>query len=257
MDINTPKQRSWMLRACKITLAICVILGGGTYTEPTRAQWITEDPLAIGNSLIEYGKELERWYATADQYAKTLAFWNEQLVQIKSLQFKLFTIEQQFPELPADYGVKEACPGATGGVVGEISSALKGLTDISNQDVTAQQQNVCVLIEMTQNKKYESTRLYLLQLDAQTTALNALAQLRVLKVLESPGKLSSYQADTGKYTADMMQARETWKTNQEQLDAQIDMLKRRQTILARQALDGDPTTLGTIVNMISLKAAFQ
>jgi hypothetical protein len=259
MDINISKKRPWLLRACKVTLAIGVTLAAGSYTEPTRAQWIVEDPLQIGNSLVEYGKDLERWVETAQQYTKTIAFWQEQLVKIQSLQFSLFQMQQQFPKLPPDYGVAQKCPGASI-LSGDITSALTNFASSQltggSGDVTTQQRNVCVLIEMTKNQKYEATRLYLARIGDQASALQQLANLRITEVLQSPGKLSSYSADTGKYTADMVQARETWQTNLQQLDAQIGMLERQQEVLTRQALDGTPSILGNLVNMAALKAAF-
>jgi len=255
MDIPAPTRRRWLVPAARLALAISIASIGATFTTPTRAQWIVNDPAILSNDIIEFGQDLAHWGETAQHYLKQVSFWQEQLVKIKSLNFKLFSIQQQFPKLPDDFGVKEACPGAAGGITGDITTALSNFTGSLTGDVTTQQQDICVLIELTKNRKYESTRLYLQQIGAQASALEQLTALRLTKVLQSPGKLSSYEADTGKYTADMMQAREVWKTNQEQLDAQIGMLERRQSVLARQALKGEPTTLGTLINMGALKAA--
>lgn len=257
MDKKTSKNRPWLRSVGKTLLAVSITLAAGSYVQPTRAQWVVIDPTQIGNSLIEYGKDLDRWIETAKHYTDTVSFWQEQLVKIQSLQFSLFQIQQQFPKLPPDFGVAQACPGASG-FSGDITSALSNFAGkLTGGDVTSQQRDVCVLIEMTKNQKYEATRLYLERLGTQTSSLQKLAQLRITEVLQSPGKLQSYQADTGKYTADMAQAREMWRTNVEQLDAQIEMLQRRQAVLSRQALDGDPNnTIGTLVNMAALKAAF-
>jgi hypothetical protein len=257
MDITTAKKRPWLQRARNVTLAIGITLAAGTYTTPTRAQWIVADPTQIANSLVEYGKDLERWYATAEQFTKTISFWQEQLVKIQSLQFTLFQMQQQFPKLPADFGVAESCPGASI-FSGDITSALANFasSQLTGGDITTQQRDVCVLLQMTKNQKYEATRLYLDQIGAQATSLQKLAIMRITQIAESPGKLSSYAADTGKYTADMMQARETWQTNEQQLDAQIGMLERRQQVLSRKAINGSNDIIGNLVNMAALKAAF-
>lgn len=258
MDIDTSKKRPWLRRACNVTLAIVATLAAGSYTAPTHAQWIVNDPLVSGNDLIEYGKDLERWTETWNHIQATVSFWQEQLVKIQSLQFKLFQMQQQFPKLPDDYGVAASCPGASL-FSGDITSALANFasSQLTGGNVTTQQRDVCVLLQMTKNKKYEATRLYLQQIDAQADSLQQLAMLRLTQVLESPGKLSSYSADTEKYTADMMQAREAWQTNEQQLDAQIGMLERRQQVLSRQAMNGTGADIiGNLVNMAALKAAF-
>jgi len=259
MDINTSKKRPWLRRALNVSLAVGVTLAAGIYTAPTQAQWIVNDPLVSGNDLVEYGKDLERWGETWKHIQDTVSFWKEQLVSIESMQFKLFQIQQQFPKLPDNYGVAESCPGASM-FSGDITSALANyatsqLTD--GGDVTTQQRDVCVLLQMTKNQKYEATRLYLQQLDAQTDSLHQLALMRLTQITKSPGNLSSYSADTGKYTADMIQARDAWQTNEQQLDAQVAMLQRRQQVLSRQAINGTAKDIiGNLVNMAALKAAF-
>lgn len=257
MDTKTSKNRPWLRNTCKIAIAIGMTVAAGSYTEPTRAQWVVMDPTQITNSLMEYGETLMRWEKTFTHMQETVSFWQEQLVKIQSLQFSLFQVQQNFPKLPDDFGVAQNCPGGTA-FSGDITSALSNFTgQLTGGNVTTQQRDVCVLIQMTKNQKYEATRLYLQQIGAQTSALQQLANLRLIQVLQSPGKLSSYQADTTKFTADMAQARDSWKTNEEQLDAQIEMLERRQAVLSRQAIDGDPNNLiGTLVNMAALKAAF-
>ncbi|HVI55561.1 MAG TPA: hypothetical protein VM621_10985 [Luteibacter sp.] len=257
MDIDISKKRPWLRRAFITTVAVGATLAAGSFTTPVHAQWIVNDPLVAGNDLVEFGKDLERWGETYSHIQATVAFWQQQLVQIQSLQFKLFQMKQQFPKLPDDYGVAANCPGASL-FSGDITSALANFasSQLTGGDVTTQQRDVCVLLQMTKNQKYEATRLYLQQLDAQTSSLAQLALLRVTQVSESPGKLSSYAADTGKYTADMMQARETWQSNEQQLDAQIGMLERRQQVLSRQAINGSNDILGNLVNMAALKAAF-
>lgn len=262
MDTKHLNNRTWISKACKIALATAITVAAGSYTAPTRAQWIVEDPLQIGNSLVEYGKDLERWGETYAHIQATVSFWQEQLVKIQSLQFALYQMQQQFPKLPPGFGVAERCPGASI-LSGDITSALTNFAssqitggDADSGDVTTKQRNACVLIELTKNQKYEATRLYLERIGAQAGALQQLAKLRLTEVLQSPGKLSSYSADTGKYTADMMQARETWQTNMQQLDAQISMLERKQSVYAKQAIDGTNDILGNLVNMVALKAAF-
>jgi flagellar basal body rod protein FlgC len=258
MDINTSKKRPWLRSVRTIALAIGIALAAGSYTTPTHAQWIVADPTQIANAIVEYGKDLDRWMATAEQYTKTINFWQEQLVKIESMQFSLFQMQQQFPKLPDDYGVAESCPGASM-FSGDITTALANFasSQLSDGDVTTQQRDVCVLLQMTKNQKYEATRLYLKQIDDQATSLQRLALMRVTQIAQSPGKLSSYSADTGKYTADMMQAREAWQTNEQQLDAQVSMLERRQQVLSRKAINGTANDIiGNLVNMAALKTAF-
>lgn len=257
MDMPKSGARVWRTTTLKLALGAILASIASTASPPTRAQWIVADPAQISNSLIEYGQTAARWGQTLKQWSDEFAFWQEQLVKIQSLNFQLFTVQQQFPKLPADFGVKENCPGASGGgVTGDITSGLRNLFGSITNDITTQQQNVCVMIELTKNQKYEGTRKYLQEIGAQGNALQQLANMRIFQIMQSPGKLSSYTADTTKYAADMTHAREVWQTNQAQLDMQIAMLERRQSVLSRQAINGqEPTTLGTLVNMAALKAA--
>lgn len=244
------------MRTIGLSLTALLIASTATYSTRTSAQWAVTDVVQTQNAVLYYADMLKRWGETAQHYASTLEFWQQQLIKIKSLQFSLFTMKQSFPKIPDDYGVAQACPGGTSTLT-DITGALGSLTgNLAGKDITSQQREVCVLIQRTLNRKYSATRLYLERIDAQASALRKLADLRLHDVQKSPGALSSYSADTSKYAADMAQARDAWKTNMEQLDAQLDMLKRRQSVLSRQAIDGPPKTLvGTLVEMAALKVA--
>lgn len=250
------------------TIARAVLCGGlaiaiTTHVPSVKAQWVVTDPALFQNSVVhhaqtvaQWGETATRWVETAKHYVEIVNFWQEQLVKIKSLQFSLFKMKQSFPKISEDFGVEQACPGKSG----SSTSITKALTDLAGSltggSVTTRQHEVCVMIQKTLNRKYEATRLYLEQIEVQASALEQLARLRLTKVGASPGKLASYGADTSKYAADMAQARDTWMTHVEQLDAQLDMLRRRQGVLSREAIDGPPKTLlGTLVEMGALKAA--
>lgn len=242
---------------CFRSLAAALLMLFSTmYTACVGAQWVVNDPVQTGNAVLHYADMIERWIKTAKHYADTVAFWEQQLVKIKSLQFSLFTLKHSFPEIPDNYGVAQACPGAEPSLT-DITGVLGTLAgNLTSKDITSQQREVCVVIQKTLNRKYSATREYLERIDTQASALRKLADLRLKEVQKSPGALSSYSADTNKFTADMTQARDTWKTNMEQLDAQLDMLRRRQSVLSRQAIDGPPKTLlGTLVEMGALRAA--
>lgn len=263
----------------RIVLSLAITMGLFASNMPNaRAQEIVEDPGAIANALKNYADQAERWIEQEQQYAleqmrwlqtveqykdvlqhyaDQVAFWQQQLVKLQNLNFQLFTLQNHFQRVADDYGITDACPGAQTSLVGDITSALQSFLPDMGGDVVKQQQQLCQLIQMTKNKKYNDTVDYLQQVADASQKLTAVQDKLANNVGESPGNLQLVAADATQFGNFLAQAKEQWQSNMTQDDAQIQMLSERQSVLSRRAMAGQPSTLGTVVNAATLKAALQ
>lgn len=260
-DINKTSRRS---RTQKVALALGLGLAVGLVGTNARAQWMVEDPTAIAKAVQEYENQAERWVEThdqyllqADHYAQQAAFWQQQLVALQALNFSLFTMQNQFQKIAPDYGVQDACPGIQGSLSGDITAALQSFIPQMGGDVVQQQQQLCQLIVMTKNKKYNDTVDYLETVAAQTSQLQGIEVERLKSVLQDPGKLSANNNEAQRFQGQITSAQQTWETNMKQDDAQIDMLRNVQANLSRRAMGGSPNVMGSVVNAAVLAGALQ
>ena len=247
----------------KKRLAVSVVLTYGLIAGTSHAQWIVNDPTSLAKAVEEYANQAQRWMQTVKQYeavaqhyADQVAFWNEQLVKLDGLNFQLFTLQNQFKHIADDYGVKDACPGVTDSLAGDITSALQTTFDMGG-DVVKQQRDLCRLIVMTKNKKYNDTVDYLQNVAQASIDMTHIQQDRLTKVAQSPGNLEANTNDVARYQGSLENARSQWESNMQQDDAKIQMLQQVQANLSRRAMQGSPGVLGTIVNAAALEAALK
>ncbi|KJV26031.1 hypothetical protein [Luteibacter yeojuensis] len=258
MNKYTTKRRPLAHQACKALVALGLTVAAGFYAMPSRAQWIVEDPVAIAKSVEEYANQLQRWLETAQHYRDQVQFWQDNLTALQSLQFDLLRTQQQFKKVSDDFGVTEACPGASTSLLsGDITSALTSVVGNLTGDIASQQNAVCVMIRRTKNQRYNNTVDYLNQVTKQTDTLSKLASMRLNLVGTSPGKTQALQEDTGRFSVNVAQARDSWKTTDEQLAAQIAALQDKQGMLGRQMMNGKTEVLGTVINAAILETALK
>lgn len=259
-DINkaSPRPRTRQI-ALALSLGVVVSLVG----TKARAQWIVEDPTAIAKSVEEYANQAQRWMQTAQQYesvvqhyAAQVQFWQQQLNKLQHLNFTLFTMQNQFQKIDPEYGVQDACPGIQGSLSGDITSILQSFLPNMGGDVVKQQQQLCQMIVMTKNKKYNDTVDYLQAVGASANDLLNL-ETRVMQNSPDPGDAQSNQVDTSTYQARIDQAEKDWNANMTQDQAQLDMLTQMQSILSRRAMGGSPGIMGSVVNAAVLTGALQ
>jgi hypothetical protein len=242
-----------ILKAC---FAAALTLGIGSYSGPSQAQWWTQDNSAIIKAVKEYAEQARRWSDTLKQYQGEVAFWENMSVKLQGLTFESFTLQNQFKTIPADYGMADECPGVTGGLAGDITSALSSFVPDMGGDVIKQQRTICQLIVQTKNHKYNATVAYLTSLGQAIKDLKAIADRRANEVGKDNGNLQAVANDAENYNTSVNTAEKTWRTEMTQSDAQIQMLMQIQSNLARRAMNGQPSPLGTLVNVAAMKVAF-
>jgi hypothetical protein len=261
MNFKTLKPKTTMRKfrtasLFKVCLATGLTLGVGSYSAPSQAQWWTQDNSAILKAVKEYAEQAKRWTATMEQYKGELAFWQDMSIKLQGLSFETFTLQNQFKKIPDDYGMADECPGVTGGLAGDITSALSSFVPNMGGDVIKQQRTTCQLIVQTKNHKYNATVDYLQSLAKALTDLVKIADERANKVGTQNGQLQGVIDDTARYKASVDTAEKNWDTQMKQCDAQIQMLMQVQSNLARRAMNGQPSPLGTLVNVAAMKVAF-
>jgi hypothetical protein len=269
MDALTMKSKTYLRKSLaasifKACLATGLTLAVGSYSQPTQAQWLVQDNTSILKAVKEYAEQAKRWaqtmqqyQATVQHYAAQVQFWQQQLIKLQSLSFESFALQNQFQKIPDDYGINDECPGVSGGLAGDITSALQSFIPNMGGDVVKQQRQLCQLIVMTKNRKYNKTVDYLQSVATATKDLAHIGDDRATAVGEDPGKLAAIVDDTNRYSANLDTAKQTWETDMQQSDAQIQMLQQIQSNLSRRAMNGQPSPLGTLVNVAAMKAAFQ
>lgn len=256
MNPKTTLRKSRTASFFKACLATGLTLAIGSYSVPSQAQWWTQDNSAILKAVKEYAEQAKRWSTTLEQYKGQLAFWENMSVKLQGLTFESFTLQNQFKRIPDDYGMADECPGVTGGLAGDITSALSSFIPQMGGDVIKQQRTICQLIVQTKNHKYNATVDYLTSLGQAIKDLKAIADRRAKEVGKDQGDLLAASNDAENYSTTVDTAEKTWRTEMTQSDAQIQMLMQIQSNLARRAMNGQPSPLGTLVNVAAMKVAF-
>lgn len=239
---------------CTSSLALACSLFLGNVGN-ARADWLVEDPTAIAKAVDEYANQAKRWAQTQNQYTKQATFWQQQMVTLQAMNFSLFTMQNSFKQIDPHYGVKDACPGLQGGLSADITTALQAFVPDMGKSVVQQQQQLCQLIVLIKNKKYNDTVDYLQTVAYQTSQLQEIETQRLNDVMQEPGKLSANDNEAQRFQGRITNAQQTWEANMRQDDAQIGMLQSVQANLSRRAMGGTPSTLGTVVNAAVLAGA--
>jgi len=226
------------------------------------AQWLVQDPAAIFTAVQEYATQAKRWIETAQHYKDTIqhyadqvAFWKQQLVKLQGLNLEVFKLENQFRHIPEDANLAETCPGAVRSHF-DITTVLESLVPNMGGDIVKEQNRVCESILRSNNRKYNLTVDYYNFLKTSMKDLETIHSDRLSKVGESVANLSSILTDTQRYAANIDEARKKWEGDVAQQDLVLSMLTAQQAMLARRAMNGSPSPLGTLVNTAALRAAF-
>jgi hypothetical protein len=171
-----------------------------------------------------------------------------------SQAFSAFRLQfgEEFPRRDVNEGVSERCRGSgSGSIVGELFSSL-GLNP--NGDIIAQQQRLCGMIVVLENKKYNDS----------VDAMNKLLNDTQTEINTQASRLigTNRQGDTQTLQANATNGLQTILTNHQQTqermkmyDDLINVLKESQKALAVRALKGESTPLSTMTNTLILAGA--
>ena len=232
------------------------------------------DISAILAAAEENVKQAQRWAETHTKWAQDLAHYKDvmnhygdvmqhyrqQLIELTQLKYKLLQLESQFPKVPDDYGVAEAC-SSNESLMDEITGVLKSALPSLDGDIRSKQTRICQQIAMTKNRKYNNTVDYLHRIADAATELQAIESQRATVDEQSgrvtQGTVAANSNEVARFQSHITEAREQWQGNNMALDAQLSLLETKQSVLAKRAMKGDQTILGQVIQAAALEAALK
>ena len=193
----------------------------------------------------EYGQNVTRWMQTLDHY-------RQQLVKIQGV-VSSFGLPQGrvVSKVGADYMVAERCGSDAG--VAALTQAFR--LDPSGS-LIEQQQTLCAEIQRTTNAKYNYTidffQEYMPKLQGE------------LRQIESQRNASNDEGNVSGVDSNSLQVANTSDANFQAFqarinayDAYIASMEKNQRLLARMALKGQGSPLGTLIQTTALKGALE
>ncbi len=212
--------------------------------------------------------DLRAWLDDTVQYAKEAKRWKEVQAQINSvraifdpLRFSIglppgATLEKVAP----DYLVVEACgKGAADLRMQSAVTPLRFARREERKEREAQQRQICVNIQMMQNRKFNETVTFLERtINDAETAMHDIFQARV-DSNNTTGGVQATQSDTARLTNHLNLTAQQWSTRMQAYDAYIAVMQSRQNVVARAALQGDPTAdaVSDIMQTVLLEQALK
>lgn len=247
--------------ALKVIMAAAIAATCGFHAEPAKATLpvldysaLIQQAEAIQARLEEWEKTYAHYQGVMSHYQAQAAFWQQQLNKLRTLDFELLQLEQNFQTIDQNYGVAIMCPGASTSIIDKVTSSLTNLVN-PDSDLIGQQKEICANIVRTENRKYNDTVKYLQSLRKQTDELTQLTDMKKNDVGNSPGNTEGLIAEIQRYQSSTQLSKTGWESSMQQYDLTISLLKQQQTVLSRRALNGQNSVWGQIVNTVALKAA--
>lgn len=250
----------------KLPVIAVVFLVGALGASQARAQVLVTDLTAIANNhadhALEYGKQVMQYAKQLEQHLtalESLAAQYEQLsnmlVTLKNLPNSISMPGAPVVHLDAPTLAQMQCTTSDGTIFGGLMSALRSA--FASQYLQAQHQ-LCEAIVAVEVEKYNSTADMLQRikgpggyaelgrkLEAMREALGRLAH----------GDLTSINDQAGRNLLHLNEEMSNWQAGITAYDAMLKSMQDMQSTLANQALNGQPSLLGTSIQAAALAAA--
>lgn len=218
------------------------------------AQWVVTDP---GNTLQAVMNQINTYMAKiqdATQYVKEVNHMRQQLTDI-SMIFDSFQLKftQDFKKKSLTDGMSDRCGGGIGSIISDLMSSISLSGD---EDIVQQQKMICQRIVMLENQKFNDQVDYLnaIMNQMQADIDQAKRQARSSNTNGKEGtNLVMTHLSKSQQDANIEQA----KARSEAFDEMIGALETQQKNLARIAMNGKSSIVGTIANTLILKGALE
>jgi len=209
--------------------------------------------------------EMRAWLDDTLQYARQADHWKQVQAQIDDgraifdpLRFSVgLPAGAMLQTVAPDYLVVEACGKRAAGL--QMERALTALRFSGREEWEAQQRQICVNIQMMQNRKFNETVTFLEHtIDQAESTMREIFRARQ-DSNNTSGGVQATQSDTARLTNHLSVMAQQWSTRMQGYDAYIAVMQSRQNIVARAALQGDPTAeaLSDLVQTTALEAALR
>jgi len=197
---------------------------------------------------MQYAKQLEQYYQQVEQYKQLLMTIKGLGTNISFSSNKLEPIDD-----PTEL-IDMNCPNPSGGsVIGGLVTSVAAAVS-PETPITVAQQQICANITMLQVDEYNRTVAILNQLDQYGGTLQKLNKLA--NEVKTLGTTSGATTQAATYSATTAYAMQQWRTAIAGDEAVIQSLNQQQSILAKAAMRGKSSVIGTVVQAAALKAAF-
>ncbi|PZS72574.1 hypothetical protein [Stenotrophomonas maltophilia] len=196
---------------------------------------------------LEYAAQVTRWNRTFQEYRNAL-------VQIQGMinNFGLppgATLER----VPDDYMVADLCRTSAGFSAGSL---LKKFVLDTSGDLYAQQQQLCVNIQMMENRKRNETVDFIEKtIPSINASLSEIMGWRGGADGNLAGTLSAVNSDSLRTANDISKLQQEWEARMRSYDAYQESMMANQRVLARVALKGKPGVISQLVKTAALERA--
>ncbi|MCI1075446.1 hypothetical protein MOQ07_13475 [Stenotrophomonas maltophilia] len=196
---------------------------------------------------LEYAAQVTRWNRTFQEYKNAL-------VQIQGMinNFGLppgATLER----VPDDYMVADLCRTSAGFSAGSL---LKKFVLDTSGDLYAQQQQLCVNIQMMENRKRNETVDFIEKtIPSINASLSEIMGWRGGAGGNLAGTLSAVNSDSLRTANDISKLQQEWEARMRSYDAYQESMMANQRVLARVALKGKPGVISQLVKTAALERA--
>ncbi len=195
----------------------------------------------------EYGEQISRWSRTLQEYQNAL-------IKIQGLMnnFGLppgATLER----VPDDYMVAEVC--RTSGGFSATNLLKKFVLDTSG-DLYAQQQQLCVNIQMMENRKRNETVDFMEKtIPSVDATLTEIMGWRMGGNGNLSGTVSAVNSESLRTANEIAVLQQKWEARMRSYEAYQQSMMANQRVLARVALKGKPGVISQLVKTGALKGA--
>lgn len=190
---------------------------------------------------------------TITKWTQQLNHMKQQVIQIQSMLSSIgMPANQPLTKVGDNYLVAESCSSGGGGFsLATLASVFKLNPD---GDVMEQQKQICVNIRVARNKKFDYTVDFV-----QKTAPQMQSMLDKLNSQRNSnnnqGNLQAVDSDSMRMANDLALKFQIWEGQMKAYDTYIASMEENQRVLAKTALKGKQTILGTFVKTAALKTA--
>lgn len=249
MKRNTKAKAAKRTRLRATVLAAALLMG-------------TNSAHAGGMPVIDFASimgQIRGWISDTTQYAKEVTHFDQMKEQIDNIRdiFNMFNFAIGLPDGEAltkvneRYLVQETCGDDAAGL--SMTTVMSVLGMDVNSDLKAQQQQICVNIQMMQNRKYNDS-VEFLDLTIQQAEAEAMNIMQAASS-NSVGATSAATRDATRLNNKLNLLAQQWGTRMQSYDAYIATMEKRQNLLAKTALKGKKRLARDLIQTAVLKGA--
>jgi len=219
------------------------------------------DLSALIQALKDFKQSNAQLIADGKEYAEQISRWNRTLQEYRDAMVKIQGLINNFglppgatlERVPDDYMVAEVC--RTSGGFSATSLLKKFVLDTSG-DLYAQQQQLCVNIQMMENRKRNETVDFMEKtIPSVDKTLSEIMGWRMGGSGNLSGTVSAVNSDSLRTANEISVLQQKWEARMRSYDAYQQSMMANQRVLARVALKGKPGVISQLVKTAALKGA--